>query len=389
MYQRNHTGITQVFRRPSGLYTFCKHHHGTAIHITLGTRDSYEAAIMSRSLLMVYYQHSCEPLETVRQMLYSCRKQLQLAALVGYAVPPSLPQTMPVVDRPVRAAAPKPKKNREKRLTLLVILDDYLKSNKNDWREKTLKVNESRCRYFIDFLGNRLITEVSKSDISDFKQHLVGKGFSPNTCNDYFIKASGLFTFACKQRDFITRSPFDGMGFRKVSNITDKRGILRLEHEQALKGFPEHSQNWWLLQLLWFTGCRISEITQLQPADYRVIDGVKCISINDEGNKTLKNDASRRTIPIHESLLKLGVFTDKPTFTYTPDRASQLVSSIYTGVGVTAHSYRYGMSDRLRKLNIPDYVRFELLGHAHKTTTDRIYKSDDAIQLLKSAVDLT
>lgn len=141
--------------------------------------------------------------------------------------------------------------------------------------------------------------------------------------------------------------------------------------------------------MLWFTGCRISEITQLQPADYRVIDGVECISVNDEGNKTLKNDASRRTIPIHEGLLKLGVFIDKPTFTYTPDRASQLVSSIYTGLGVTAHSYRYGMSDRLRKLNIPDYVRFELLGHAHKTTTDRIYKSDDAILLLKSAIDLT
>lgn len=193
---------------------------------------------MSRSLLMVYHQHSSEPLETVRQMLYSCRKQLQLAALVGYASLPSLPQAMPVVERPIRAIAPKPKKDKEKRLTLLVVLNDYLKSNKNDWREKTLKVNESRCRYFIDFLGNRLITEVSKSDISDFKQHLVDKGFSPNTCNDYFIKASGLFTFACKQRDYITRSPFDGMGFKKVSNVTDKRGILHLEHEQALKGFP-------------------------------------------------------------------------------------------------------------------------------------------------------
>ncbi|MHA3597906.1 hypothetical protein [Yersinia enterocolitica] len=92
---------------------------------------------MSRSLLMVYYQHSCEPLETVRQKLYSCRKQLQLTALVGYAVPPSLLQTMPVIERPVRAVALKPKKDKEKRLTLLVVLDDYLKSNKN--YRRTLK----------------------------------------------------------------------------------------------------------------------------------------------------------------------------------------------------------------------------------------------------------
>lgn len=110
------------------------------------------------------------------------------------------------------------------------------------------------------------------------------------------------------------------MGFKRVTNLKLRRGIKKEEHQQAVNGFPERSQNWWLLQLLYYTGCRISEIVQLTPRDYRQIDGVWCISINDDGAKTIKNEASRRNIPIHYELIALGVLEDKPTFLYTPDR---------------------------------------------------------------------
>ncbi len=348
------------------------------------------AALMARNLMMIYLQHQDEELESIRSRLYACRTQLQKAQLVG-CVPVALPAVATTTQPDAtekKATAPKRKRKR-KRLTLSTVLEEYLKCQKAEWRGKTYSANEAKCRYFISLVGDRLITDISKSDVSDFKQHLVDRGFSPNTCNDYFIKASGLFTFAATQREYLTRSPFDGMGFKRVTNLKPRRGIKKDEHQQAVKGFPERSQNWWLLQLLYYTGCRISEITPLTTKDYRQIDGVWCIYINDDGVRTIKNEASRRNIPIHHELIALGVLEDKPTFSYTPDRASQLVSSIYTGLNVTAHSYRYGMSDRLRKVEASDYVRFALLGHAHKTTTDRVYRSDGALERLREAIDRT
>lgn len=388
MTNRFETGIKQVFQRPNGLFVFCKHHKNTNIQIALSTRDAFMAALMARNLMMVYLQHRDEELESIRSRLYACRTQLQKAQLVGY-VPVALPGvTTATLPEPAEKKEAAPKRKR-KRMTLSIVLEEYLKCQKGEWRGKTYSANEAKCRYFIAFVGDKLITDIIKSDVSDFKQHLVDRGFSPNTCNDYFIKASGLFTFAATQREYLMRSPFDGMGFKRVTNLKPRRGIKKEEHQQAVNGFLERSQNWWLLQLLYYTGCRISEIVQLTTKDYRQIDDVWCISVNDDGVKTIKNEASRRNIPVHHDLIMLGVLEDKPIFSYTPDRASQLVSSIYTGLNVTAHSYRYGMSDRLRRVEVSDFVRFALLGHAHKTTTDRVYRSDDAIVRLQEAIDKT
>ncbi|MFD3231711.1 phage integrase SAM-like domain-containing protein [Rahnella aceris] len=377
--------VKYVFQRPNGLLVFCKYHRGSTIQVTLGTRDIFTAALLTRNLLSVYLHHQHEEFSIIRTRLYECRNQLQRAQLVSYTSPLAMP--VPVV--PAGSVTPnKTRTQKTKKLTLSELLKDYLRSMESEWRGKTLIANAAKCRYFITFIGDRLVTEITKADISEFKQHLVDKGLSPNSCNDYFIKASGMFTFACKQREYISKSPFEGMRFKRVVNLKTRRGITQDEHQQAIKGFAERSQNWWLLQLLYFTGCRISELTQLTKQDYREIEGIWCISINDEGSKTLKNSASRRNIPIHSALLAIGIIEDKPTFVYTPDRASQLVSSIYAGLDVTAHSYRYGMSDRLRKVDVTDYVRFAILGHAHSSTTDRIYRSDDALRRLSDVINI-
>ncbi|WP_226886080.1 MULTISPECIES: hypothetical protein [Serratia] len=272
---------------------------------------------MARILMMIYLQYQDEELESIRSRLFACRTQLQKAQLVGYA-PVALPvMTTATLPEPTEKKESAPKRKR-KRLTLSTVLEEYLKCQKAEWRGKTYSANEAKCRYFITLVGDRLITVISKSDVSDFKQHLVDRGFSPNTCNDYFIKASGLFTFAATQHEYLTRSPFDGVGFKLVTNQKPRKGIKKDEHQQAVKGFPERSQKWWLLQLLYYTGCRISEVTQLTTKDYRQIDGVWCISINDDGVRTIKNEASRRNIPIHDELIALGVLEDKPAFSIPP-----------------------------------------------------------------------
>lgn len=53
-------------------------------------------------------------------------------------------------------------------------------------------------------------------------------------------------------------------------------------------------------------GLRSEEILQLHISDIQVLDGIPCIVLRVGPGQSLKTLASRRTVPIHENLLKLG-----------------------------------------------------------------------------------
>lgn len=54
-------------------------------------------------------------------------------------------------------------------------------------------------------------------------------------------------------------------------------------------------------------GLRSEEILQLYVSDIQVIDDIPCIVLRQEPGQSLKSLAARRTVPIHDNLLKLGL----------------------------------------------------------------------------------
>ncbi len=58
-----------------------------------------------------------------------------------------------------------------------------------------------------------------------------------------------------------------------------------------------------------FTGARLNEICQLEIADIQEDNGIWVFNITDEGDnkKRVKADASRRKVPIHSKLIRLGL----------------------------------------------------------------------------------
>ncbi|QFU75353.1 site-specific integrase [Halioglobus maricola] len=63
---------------------------------------------------------------------------------------------------------------------------------------------------------------------------------------------------------------------------------------------------WWLIILGLYTGARVGELAQLRLEDVQTVDGVMCLSINDEGDKSVKTPAGIRLVPVHPELLRLG-----------------------------------------------------------------------------------
>ena len=206
-----------------------------------------------------------------------------------------------------------------------------------------------------------------------------------------------MFNFAMKQRDYIVKNPFLGMNYKNVENVSIKTGVSLIEHQKIIvsQHVSDSRSLWWLLNLLYYTGVRIGEAIQITASDYIEKEDqgklIKCISINNAGNKTVKNSESIRDIPLSDNLLNAGIWEEKPIYHWVNNSsASNAISKAFKRVGMnhTAHDYRYGLSDRLRDLQeVPDHIRFSILGHAHRTMTDRTYRSKQPLLQMKQVID--
>jgi len=131
-----------------------------------------------------------------------------------------------------------------------------------------------------------------------------------------------------------------------------------------------------------FTGMRRSEICQLNKSDVVVENGIKCIRVGDgENGQLIKSDSSRRLIPIHSELIRLGFqkFVEEtapgPLFPELKpskvgdgfhvrwrwfDRA--VAREVNQNPGKSFYSIRYSFAEKLTKAGVPSPVRFALLG---------------------------
>ncbi len=158
-----------------------------------------------------------------------------------------------------------------------------------------------------------------------------------------------------------------------------------------------HSYCFWLMPLGLFTGARLNEICQLRVHDvFHDTHGVPLISINDSGfNKSLKNEQSKRDIPICSKLIEMGFldFVAERRQAQGPDAllfselrfdekhlysraASRFFCGPVTGAGFIGQhcpvalaggfnfkSFRRTFSVQLQKSGVPATTIAHLLGH--------------------------
>ncbi len=133
-----------------------------------------------------------------------------------------------------------------------------------------------------------------------------------------------------------------------------------------------------------YHGARQSEIAQLQLDDIIKKDGYYCFNITDEGTeKSIKNKASRRTIPIHPTLIELGLVDfvkeirkkkNKPNnrifYTLTPDSRGKLNDKISSWFNITY----------LKKLGLKTKSKnFHSFRHTFRSEAGRQIKNDNVI----------
>lgn len=176
----------------------------------------------------------------------------------------------------------------------------------------------------------------------------------------------------------------------------------------------------WLPLVLLFTGARLGEICQIELSDITVRHGVLCFSITTEDDdedaaqkraparKQLKTEASKRMVPVHPELLRIGIeqriselraqgashlfpsakrHTDGKFHTMSKWSNRWLVKcGVKKSRKIVMHSFRHSFRDALREAELLPALERGLGGWASRDTAE-IYGSGASVRLLSKAMN--
>ncbi len=219
-----------------------------------------------------------------------------------------------------------------------------------------------------------------------------GKRITPPTVQKNLSGLRSVLSWA-KREGYLTTNPAEGITVSATKADREERRQpygpedLRIVFgREACARRRQSEAKTWLPWLALYTGARLEELGQLHVADVREEDGVWFLAIEPGDGKRVKTGSSRRRIPLHPELIRLG-FLDFVTRQRTagharlfPElRATRLgfltaVFSTWWGrhtheLGITDprktfHSFRQGWKDAARAV-MPEEHHDAITGHSN------------------------
>ncbi|WP_237358356.1 tyrosine-type recombinase/integrase [Rhizobium sp. N731] len=274
-----------------------------------------------------------------------------------------------------------------------------------DANEKRKRLRVDRVIHFVTTaLGkDPKLAELTRSDAREVVGEMLSSDLAPATvdrnCNDIrAIIEFGIREFELERRAINHFKNIDIKGLKDVGKADrDERNPFTAQQLKDARAFilkhatPELQLIWRLLE---GTGLRVSEATGLEVKDAVVEGELPHLVIRFNSIRRLKNDASRRRVPLlgdalaaaKEALQAITVSGEAPLFPRYGrkgggDAASAALMKnlrkVVPDPKVTVHSLRHSMQDRMIRAGISEHDRHLILGHAVNGEANR-YGSDDA-----------
>jgi site-specific recombinase XerD len=331
---------------------------------------------------------------------------------------------------------------------------DFMSQNE-EWRGQTLEQNTTTYEMFKECCGDLPVTTYERKHLAAFYDLLRGlprlysksaawRGLSlaevvartkdeeherlaMKTIKRHFSALGVLFAYLKQRGEYVGENPAYGFRFPDKGRTRDKRSMWEGESLAKLFSSPVWTgcysegrrsrpgkiiikdEKYWLPLLGVYHGNRLEEFAQLERADVKEEDGIWFLDINDEGEKQVKNEQSKRRVPLHPELQRLGFLeyveklapnpTDRLFPALQPGGPDQKLGYSFTkwwsryrkdiGVyqkGLDYHSFRAGVATKLAEANISLEVRNELLGHEGKSTDERNYQKGFSLKFLAEAI---
>lgn len=273
-------------------------------------------------------------------------------------------------------------------------------------------------------LGSPLyVQQVTRAQGNTFKAWLQhpDRGTTPKTAKDKLSKVNTLLRFATLELEVIPKNPWQGLHIEVPNEVT--RIPWTDQQLQTLFSQPLHQSYaippeelsgggpaaYWIPLLGLYTGARITELAQLRVTDITEADGVPVIRITDEGEgQKVKTKGSRRSLPIHSELIRLGLLDyadevrqENPSGSLWPLlKNPKLMSGWFSryrksipgleGKWLDFHSLRHTVRTRLAKAGVSEKSMDAITGHADGGSTGRkVYTHLDMEDLRKAIQKLS
>ena len=390
-------------------YVWRKRYAKDTLSIALQTQEPAEATRRSASLTIRFMQLEtmAVPFTVMRDALKAYRDELlkgeKLALLqamvrnaTGSAESDSnaVPEYQPTQSEKVAQIAIQRELEQVEGHSLEEAKKAFFDAN-TEWKQKTIKDYSSCIDRFILWAAANQITNIeaiTKDNIIQFKAYMDEAGLAPLTKQKILTRMGSMFSFTVDVKEWLPKNPVTGMMYKKVAVQKPKEEITPEQFEAAVShaSVQNDYQTKWAMNLMYYTGMRISELCQLTKADYIEIEGIKCVSINThEEGKSTKTETSKRNIPLCNALLEMGVWEEKPVLKTGVNRNMDAVSKAFNRINLkrSTHCFRHSISNRLRDTGCEDSTRYFILGHAQATITDRVYVTRLPLMKMKAALN--
>lgn len=345
---------------------------------------------------------------------------------------------------------------------LVEIIDQAAVQNvkAGDWTEKTAKQHISLARLFVRFVGHDNPTKMRQRHISDFKTMLSGlpknygkspqdhiiplteileraatlppekTGLSPSTMNRHMTQMGNIADI-CKHAGFPfgdfegvsglrSKKKGSGRGERPRFNTDELRLLFNLpiwngcsgEDERLLPGTAlYHDAAYWVPMLALYHGARREEYCGLFLSEVEIDADIPCLCIEPNTVRNLKTVDSKRRVPIHPELLRLGfseyvaalrklghelLFPElKAAASSTPmgDVFDDTWQAMRTAAlpkakeeGKVLHSLRHWCNNEMKQAGVHAEIRKDILGHTNDDVNEGRYSDAARLRVMGEAL---
>lgn len=240
--------------------------------------------------------------------------------------------------------------------------DDYLALKAIEPKPVMIAVSS-----FIQLLGDRHVADYGREDLKAFVHFLISKGNKTGTLRRRVNSIAAILNYAYAELDLEKRNPASRLLIRGEGRDAHKRGTFTENQLRAgyAEAFGSLSPIKLLMPVLGETGCRLGEIVGLRICDVDLEAGV--IRITPHEHRRLKTAGSERMLPLvgyadeamHILMKQAGNGVLFPRYlkdgkivaTHASNAVNVWIKKRFDGL--TAHSLRHTMRDRLRAVTTP------------------------------------
>lgn len=411
-------------RLPKHLFPRCN-----TLRLSLNLRSRQPATFLASSLAQRIHSHLLEhplaDLQTLRTLCVGWRDATPAPAIRSVVRSPSAISPKQVIDSP----------------TLGTLSKRYVEEGKRGgtWREVSTHEVERSLRDLFELMGDMPIAAFDVNQARLLKDRLsrcpqyfglrpefkgktllqvvesgsTYKTVTAVTVNNRLRKLSAFMNW-CKTNGYIQDNLLTGLkmmtGSAKEARLSfEQHDLTTLLDLDALKTEArKHPWRYWIPLLGRYTGARLEELCQLRTDDFVEQQGILCINIDDSSEgKNLKNASSRRMLPIHPSLIELGLLRHVESARATgahrlfPDlepvrgklghAPSKWFGRFKAKRGIddskkTFHSFRHTLIDDLRDAGVQDSLIKRIVGHEDSAVTFGVYGSRTPLKAMQEAL---